>query len=136
MYYALNIISEITTTPEIGEIYKAQINKVVEFGAFANLLGNFEGLIHVSEITDRNINDINTILSKSMYVNVRCVNKDNRGKIKLSMKNVDQPDELINSLPWKNLMKEKPRKSYPIKRDNDFPYRRRTSMKPQRENNC
>jgi len=133
---ALSIISEITTTPEIGKIYKAQINKVVEFGAFANLLGNFEGLIHVSEITDRNINDINAILSKGMYVNVRCVNKDNRGKVKLSMKNVDQTEELINSLPWKNLMKEKARKSYPVKRDSDFPYRRRTSVKPQRENNC
>ena len=132
---ALNIIKEIDTTPEIGKIYRAQISKVVEFGAFANFLGNFEGLIHVSEIADRNIHDISAILLKDMYVNVRCINKDNRGKIRLSMKNIDQSDELINSLPWKNLMKEKPRKSYPMKKNSDFPYRRKITVKTHKETN-
>ena len=88
-----SIIKDITAVPEVKKIYKAKITKVVEFGAFARFLGSNEGLIHISEISNKSISSVREILHKDMYVNVKFISQDNRGKIKLSMKNIDQTSD-------------------------------------------
>ena len=90
---AISIIKDITAVPEVKKIYKAKITKVVEFGAFARFLGSNEGLIHISEISNKSISSVREILHKDMYVNVKFISQDNRGKIKLSMKNIDQTSD-------------------------------------------
>jgi len=107
---SVNMIQAIIAVPETDHIYKAQVIGVVQFGIFVKFLKNTEGLVHVSEITDRNIIDINKLIHKDMYVNVKYISTDHRGKIKLSMKNIDQPEELKSQDIWKKLMESKPKK--------------------------
>ena len=107
---ALNTIQGIVAVPETGKIYNGKITKVAQFGAFVRFLGNTEGLVHISEISDRNIENIDDIFSVNMLVNVKYVGTDHRGKIKLTMKGVNQDDDFINQDSWKKLMQSEPKK--------------------------
>ena len=96
-------IEELVCEPEVGKIYNAKIMKVVPFGAFVKFLGNFEGLLHISEISNHNISNLRNILSENDYINVKYLGTDNKGKSKLTMKSVKQSDEFYNKESWKNL---------------------------------
>jgi len=103
---ALSIIKEVVATPEAGNIYSAKVTKVMQFGVFAKFLGSKEGLVHVSEISDKNIKNVSDILSEGMMINVKYIGTDHRGKVKLSMKSTEQSSEFLEQESWKKHMSD------------------------------
>ncbi|MBT7758523.1 MAG: polyribonucleotide nucleotidyltransferase [Rhodospirillaceae bacterium] len=87
---AVNWITGIIAEPEIGEIYKGKVVKVVDFGAFVNFIGTRDGLCHISELADYRVKTVNDICNEGDQVFVKCLAIDDRGKVRLSMKMVDQ----------------------------------------------
>ena len=87
---ALAWIKDIVAEPEQGEIYHGKVVRIVDFGAFVNLMGKTDGLVHISEIKNERIGAVSDVLEEGQMVYVKCLNIDNKGKIKLSMKVVDQ----------------------------------------------
>jgi len=89
MLEALKRVKEIVMEPEVGQIYKGKVVKIMEFGAFVNFLGPRDGLVHISELTQERIRKVNDIIKEGDIVYVQLVGFD-RGKARLSMKVVDQ----------------------------------------------
>jgi polyribonucleotide nucleotidyltransferase len=87
---ALYRIRAIVSEPEIGQIYDGKIVKLLDFGAFVNFFGARDGLVHVSQICNRRINKPSDVLNEGDAVKVKMLGVDERGKIRLSMKNIDQ----------------------------------------------
>ena len=87
---ALKWIKGIVSEPEMGEIYDGKVVKVVDFGAFVNFFGAKDGLVHVSELAQRRVNKVSDVVSEGQAVKVKLLGFDNRGKVRLSMKQVDQ----------------------------------------------
>ncbi|MGF1651350.1 MAG: polyribonucleotide nucleotidyltransferase [Hyphomicrobiaceae bacterium] len=88
---ALKRINEIAAEPEVGQIYKGKVVKLMEFGAFVNFFGSRDGLVHVSQLTaDSRPNHPNEVLKEGQDVYVKLLGFDDRGKVRLSMKIVDQ----------------------------------------------
>jgi len=87
---ALGLITGIVAEPEVGEIYRGKVVKVVDFGAFINFIGNRDGLCHISELAPRRVKTVNEIVNEGDEVWVKCLAIDDRGKVRLSMKVVDQ----------------------------------------------
>lgn len=83
---ALTKIGEITAEAEIGEIYEGTVVRIVDFGAFVNFLPGKDGLVHISQIADERVNTVSDYLSEGQVVRVKCLDVDNRGRIKLSIK--------------------------------------------------
>ena len=87
---AVNWIKGIVSEPEVGQIYDGKVVKIVEFGAFVNFLGSKDGLVHISEMAPKRIAKVTDVVKEGDMVKVKCIGIDNRGKVKLSMKCVDQ----------------------------------------------
>ncbi len=87
---AIAWIKGIVAEPEIGAIYQGKVVKVMDFGAFVNFLGKRDGLVHISELTDQRGSKPSDFVNQGDTVWVKCVGFDDRGKVKLSMKQVDQ----------------------------------------------
>ena len=87
---AINRIKGIVAEPELGVIYDGTVVKVVEFGAFVNFLGSRDGLVHVSELSAQRVARVADVVSQGDKVKVKVIGFDDRGKVKLSMKTVDQ----------------------------------------------
>jgi polyribonucleotide nucleotidyltransferase len=87
---ALKWIRGITAEPEIGEIYDGKIVKVMDFGAFVNFFGPKDGLVHISELAAGRVNKTSDVVSEGQAVKVKLLGFDDRGKVRLSMKQVDQ----------------------------------------------
>ncbi|MDC0073609.1 polyribonucleotide nucleotidyltransferase [Alphaproteobacteria bacterium] len=87
---ALKWINDIVAEPEIGVIYQGKVVKVVDFGAFVNFIGNRDGLVHISELANHRVGKVTDILNENDEVWVKVLDIDNRGKIRLSIKNIDQ----------------------------------------------
>ena len=87
---ALELINSIVAEPEAGEIYEGKVVKIMDFGAFVNFFGKKDGLVHISQLADERVNNVKDIVSEGDIVKVKLVGFDNRGKVKLSMKDVDQ----------------------------------------------
>jgi polyribonucleotide nucleotidyltransferase len=87
---AIHRIRSIASEPEVGEIYKGKVVKIVEFGAFVNFFGSKDGLVHVSQMSDRRIKTVSEVLKEGQEVFVKVMGFDDRGKVRLSMKVVDQ----------------------------------------------
>jgi len=83
-------IHGLTADPEVGAIYKGKVVKVVDFGAFVNFFGKKDGLVHVSQIKPERVNHPSDFLSENQEVYVKLMGFDDRGKVRLSMKFVDQ----------------------------------------------
>ncbi len=83
-------IHGLTAEPEAGAIYKGKVVKVMDFGAFVNFFGKKDGLVHVSQIKPERINHPSDFLSEGQEVFVKLMGFDDRGKVRLSMKVVDQ----------------------------------------------
>lgn len=87
---ALNWILGIVAVPEEGKIYKGTITKIMDFGAFVRFLGQTEGLVHISEVKNERIASVSDFYKEGDTIWVKCLGTDNRGKIKLSAKRVNQ----------------------------------------------
>lgn len=87
---AIAMIKAITDEPEIGVVYTGKVVKCVDFGAFVNFMGAKDGLVHISELADHRVAKTTDIINEGDEVKVLLTGVDNRGKVKLSMKRVDQ----------------------------------------------
>ncbi len=83
---ALDRIQEITAEAEIGTTYEGKIVRIVDFGAFVNFLPGKDGLVHISQIAHERVNSVSDYLKEGQIVKVKCMDVDNRGRIKLSIK--------------------------------------------------
>jgi polyribonucleotide nucleotidyltransferase len=83
-------IKSIASEPEIGEIYKGKVVKIVEFGAFVNFFGSKDGLVHVSQLAPGRPKQVKDVVKEGQEVYVKLLGFDDRGKVRLSMKIVDQ----------------------------------------------
>ncbi len=87
---AINRIKMIASEPEVGQIYKGKVVKIVEFGAFVNFFGARDGLVHISQMADRRLKHASEILKEGSEVYVKVMGFDDRGKVRLAMKGIDQ----------------------------------------------
>ena len=87
---AVNWIKGIVAEPEIGYIYTGKVVKVVDFGAFVNFMGSRDGLVHISELENRRVGKVTDVVNEGDEVKVKVLAVDDRGKVRLSMKVVDQ----------------------------------------------
>ena len=87
---ALKMINDIVAEPEVGVVYDGKVVKTVDFGAFVNFMGARDGLVHISELQDARTANTTDVVNEGDEVKVLCMGIDDRGKVKLSMKRVDQ----------------------------------------------
>ncbi|MEQ9039369.1 MAG: polyribonucleotide nucleotidyltransferase [Silicimonas sp.] len=87
---AYDMIYSIVAEPEEGKVYKGKVVKIVDFGAFVNFFGKRDGLVHVSQIENKRLNHPSDVLKEGQEVWVKLLGFDDRGKVRLSMKVVDQ----------------------------------------------
>lgn len=83
---AIEAIKAIACEPEVGTIYTGKVVKVMDFGAFVNFMGNRDGLVHISELSEKRVNKVEEIVKVGDVVQVKVVGFDDRGKVKLTMK--------------------------------------------------
>jgi polyribonucleotide nucleotidyltransferase len=87
---AIDWIRGIVAEPELGVVYNGKVVKVVDFGAFVNFLGAKDGLVHISELAPQRVGKVADVVKVGDQVKVKVLGFDDRGKVKLSMKQVDQ----------------------------------------------
>src|SRR5690554_5578615 len=90
---AVNRVKEITAEIEVGAIYKGRVERIVDFGAFVIILPGKDGLVHISQISERRIENVTDELSEGQEVLVKVLDVDNRGRVKLSMKEVKEGEQ-------------------------------------------
>ncbi|MDA8161996.1 MAG: polyribonucleotide nucleotidyltransferase [Desulfobacteraceae bacterium] len=90
---AIRMIKELTKEAEVGQIYEGTVKKIVEFGAFVEIIPGTDGLLHISQIENRRINDVREVLNEGDKVLVKVIEIDKQGKIRLSRKAVLQGQE-------------------------------------------
>ncbi len=89
---AVDMIMAITAEAEVGEIYEGTVARIVDFGAFVTILPGKDGLVHISQIAEERVENVTDYLSEGQQVRVKVLDVDQRGRIKLSMKEVDGGD--------------------------------------------
>ncbi len=87
---AIDWIRGIVAEPEVGVVYEGKVVKVMDFGAFVNFLGSRDGLVHISELAPQRVKQVSDVVAVGQQVKVKVLGMDDRGKVKLSMKVVDQ----------------------------------------------
>ena len=87
---AVEWIKGLTAEPEIGAIYNGKVVKTVDFGAFVNFMGAKDGLVHISELAPERVGKTTDVVNVGDEVKVKLIGIDDRGKVKLSLKSVDQ----------------------------------------------
>ncbi|MBT7250925.1 MAG: polyribonucleotide nucleotidyltransferase [Rhodospirillaceae bacterium] len=90
MQEAIDWIKGLTAEPEINKIYDGKVVKIVDFGAFVNYMGAKDGLVHISELADHRVGKVTDIIQEGDVVKAKLIGIDDRGKVKLSMRMVDQ----------------------------------------------
>jgi len=85
---AKKMVEDIVAEPEVGKVYTGKVVKIVEFGAFVNFMGARDGLLHVSQISQKRVENVSDVLSEGQEVQVKVLDVDRAGKVKLSMKEV------------------------------------------------
>jgi len=83
---AVDWIKGIVAEPEVGAVYEGTVVKIVEFGAFVNIMPKTDGLVHISELANRRVKTVDEVVKEGDKVKVKCIGVDDRGKIKLSIK--------------------------------------------------
>ena len=98
---AMNWIKGIVEEPEVGHIYTGKVVSIVDFGAFVNFMGQKDGLVHISEIKNERVGKVTDVLEEGQEVKVKVLAVDDRGKVRLSMRVVDQEtgEELEDTRP-------------------------------------
>jgi len=87
---AVDWIRNIVAEPEVGVIYSGRVVKITDFGAFVNFLGARDGLVHISELAPHRVRKVTDVVKEGDMVKVKCIGLDERGKVRLSMRAVDQ----------------------------------------------
>jgi polyribonucleotide nucleotidyltransferase len=87
---AINWIKSIASEPEVGHVYEGTVVKVMDFGAFVNFFGAKDGLVHISQLAPRRVQKTTDVVKEGDKVKVKLLGFDERGKVRLSMKAVDQ----------------------------------------------
>src|SRR5215831_1056382 len=87
---AINWIKSIASEPEVGHVYDGTVVKVVDFGAFINFFGSKDGLVHISQLAPRRVQKVTDVVKEGDKVKVKLLGFDERGKVRLSMKVIDQ----------------------------------------------
>lgn len=87
---AMAQIEALTAEVEVGAVYEGTVARIVEFGAFVNILPGTDGLVHISQISDERVENVTDYLSEGKKVKVQVQDIDNRGRIKLTMKGIEQ----------------------------------------------
>jgi polyribonucleotide nucleotidyltransferase len=90
MEEAVKRIRDIVAEPEVGVVYTGKVVKLMDFGAFVNFMGKRDGLVHISELAPERVGQVSDVVQEGDTVKVKCLAIDDRGKVKLSMKRVDQ----------------------------------------------
>ena len=121
---AIDWITSIVAEPEVGVIYDGKVVKVVDFGAFVNFFGSRDGLVHISELKNERVGQVTDVINEGDEVKVKVIGMDDRGKVKLSMRVVDQEtgEELEDTRPPRE---ERPRRDRDGDGDGDDRPRRR-----------
>ena len=85
-------IEEITADIEVDAVYTGKVVKIMEFGAFVNVLPGKDGLVHISQISDERVENVSDVLSEGDEVTVKVLEVDRQGRVRLSMKAVSRED--------------------------------------------
>ena len=85
---AIEMIMAITAEAEVGEIYTGTVARIVDFGAFVTILPGKDGLVHISQIADERVENVSDYVSEGQEVQVKVLDVDQRGRIKLSMREI------------------------------------------------
>ncbi len=85
-------VEELTSDVEVGMIYEGKVSKIMDFGAFVSILPGRDGLVHISQISEERVENVNDKLSQGDTVRVKVLEIDKQGRIRLSMKAVDAPE--------------------------------------------
>ena len=85
---AMKMVKELTAEVEIGQIYEGTVKKIMDFGAFVEVLPKTDGLVHISELSQERVRRVEDVVHEGDRVTVKCIGIDDRGKIRLSMKQV------------------------------------------------
>jgi len=101
---AIAMINGIVAEPEVGTIYKGKVVRIMDFGAFVNFMGSRDGLVHISELVEDRVEKVTDVVKEGDEVYVKCLEIDGRGKVRLSMRVVDQAtgEEDPNAAPPKS----------------------------------
>ncbi|PIE43172.1 MAG: polyribonucleotide nucleotidyltransferase [Gammaproteobacteria bacterium] len=87
---AIERVMAVTAEVEVGKLYKGKVERIVDFGAFVNVLPGKDGLVHISQISEERVNNVADVLSEGQEVTVKVLDIDNRGRIKLTMKSLSE----------------------------------------------
>ncbi len=91
---AIDTVMAITAEAEVGKIYEGKVERIVDFGAFVNILPGKDGLVHISQISKERVEKVTDFLSEGQMVKVKVLDVDPRGRIKLSMKDLREDEGL------------------------------------------
>lgn len=83
-------INDIVAEPEPGAIYHGKVVRLMDFGAFVNFMGSRDGLVHISELSEERVESVSDVVKEGDEVYVKCLEIDGRGKVRLSMRIIDQ----------------------------------------------
>ena len=86
---AVSMVEEITAEAEIGKIYNGRVERIVDFGAFINILPGKDGLLHISQIAEERVEKVSDYLEEGQNVDVVVLDVDQRGRIKLSIREIE-----------------------------------------------
>jgi polyribonucleotide nucleotidyltransferase len=90
---ALEMVNAITAEAEVGKLYKGKVARIVDFGAFVTILPGKDGLVHISQISQERVENVNEYLTEGEELLVKCTDLDARGRIKLSIKEITEEDK-------------------------------------------
>jgi len=105
-------ITGIVAEPEVGTIYKGKVVRIMDFGAFVNFMGSRDGLVHISELVEERVENVTDVVKEGDEVFVKCLEIDGRGKVRLSMRVVNQEtgEDDPNAAPPKSGPSKGPRR--------------------------
>ncbi len=84
-------IEEIVADVEVGKVYEGKVVRIMDFGAFVNILPGRDGLLHISQITEGRLENVRDVLKEGDVVRVKVLEIDRQGRVRLSMKGIPQP---------------------------------------------
>ena len=96
---AVEMVESITAEAEVGQIYEGKVERIVDFGAFVSILPGKDGLLHISQIANERIEKVTDVLEEGQVIKVKVLDVDQRGRIKLSMKEVSEQDAAAEAEP-------------------------------------
>jgi len=100
---ALSMVAKIVEVPEVGKVYSGKVKKIMEFGAFVEILPNTDGLLHISQIAEHRVKKVEDELSVGQEVMVKVVDIDRQGKIRLGRKELLREQGSGSPIPEQDL---------------------------------